>query len=391
MTPIQHSLPDGSYINETLLIQHAVPSGSYVNEDVSASPPPAVAATFARRKHSVAPTTVPNWFYLRRKRGTIALPPPPPPPPGPIPYSNRNRYYFTKPLVPAQLRPPKAKRAGLGSVPVLVPSMFIDGFVREILVANVGSDLKVTGLVREVLVNNTTPLVVDGLVREILGAFVPPQSAIPVFPTLPYMFPLKLTPTMNTIIGESTSAREVRIAMQGLPLWEIELPFDELRDQDQNIVDFAYMAGYTQYMQLVQLWLSMYGQAGVFAFDAPWDNSRENQAIGTGDGTNYVFTIYRTWGQAPQDAVEPIGQINEVFNVSVDGVPVDPSQYFVLRNKIYFIANGFVFPPAANAVITMTFSFYYVCRFVENNQDFEQFSQGRWTVPSLKFQSVYWP
>lgn len=329
-----------------------------------------------------------NWSYVR-KRFARSLTAFPAPSVAKFAYSNRNKYYFTKPSIPEQLKIPKAKRLTLSNTPPIKNSVFFTGVVREVLVSSLGV-VAMDLMVREVLVQNTTPVVFDGIVREVLGSFIPQQSPIPVFPLLPYTFPIKVTPMMMTVIGASTSDREVRIPMQQLPLWQIELPFDELRDQTQNTTP-GPMVGFTQYMQLVELWLSMYGQAGVFAFDAPWDNSREDQIIGLGDGHQYIFTIVRTWGQDPAFVTEPIGMINEVFDVSINGATVDPSTYYVERNKIFFISDGFVHPPVADATITMTFSFYYACRFTDNNQDFEEFSSGRWTVGGLKFQSVYWP
>src|SRR5262249_14556613 len=150
--------------------------------------------------------------------------------------------------------------------------------------------------------------------------------------------------------------------------------------------------GFTQYQQLVQFWLSMYGQAQLFAFDCPWDDSRANQQIGVGDGSTFIFTIYRTWGLGATATLQPIGLINTVFSVEVNGTPISTSQYQLNRNKIEFIGpTGQALPPGDGVVITMTFSFYYLCQFVEDEQDFEEFARNRWRVPSLKFQAVDWP
>ena len=101
---------------------------------------------------------------------------------------------------------------------------------------------------------------------------------------------------MDTIIGTTKSLREMRVPQRLFPLWDIELLFQELRDKTQNQSIYVPFASFRQYEDLVQLWLMMYGQTGVFAFDCPWDDSRLLQPIGTGDGSTYIFTIYRTWG-----------------------------------------------------------------------------------------------
>lgn len=215
---------------------------------------------------------------------------------------------------------------------------------------------------------------------------------IPIFPTVPQGFPIKVSPKFGTIIGTTKSLREMRVAKSTTPIWDFELVFEELKDQTQNQTPYAPFVGQTQYMQLVQLWLNMYGQANVFAFDAPWDDSRTLQKIGTGDGSSYVFTLYRTWGIAPNSILEAIGVINTISLVQVNGVTISSANYYAVRNKIYFQdSSGVLHPPGNGLSINVTMSYYYLCKFVEDEQDFEEFSKNRWRVPSLKFQSVQWP
>lgn len=215
---------------------------------------------------------------------------------------------------------------------------------------------------------------------------------IPVFPVLPQGFPVKLKSKFGTIVGTTKSLREMRAPKNTLPIWEFEIVFEELRDQTQNQTPYAPFAGFTQYMQLVQLWLNMYGQANNFAFDAPWDNSRASQQIGVGDGTTTIFPIYSTWGIAPNSILQPIGVINTITEVRVSGVLIPSAHYFANRNKLYFQDSlGNTYPPGAGFPITMTMTYYYLCKFVEDEQDFEEFGKNRWRVPSLKFESVIWP
>lgn len=267
--------------------------------------------------------------------------------------------------------------------------------IAEVLVARTttpANQIVFQGVVRELLTRNTVSVKFDGVVREILASNVPPPAPIPVFPVLPVGFPTKLTPIMDTIVGQVKSLREMRGAQRTFPLWELELLFEELRDQTQNQTAYAPLATYVEYMTLVQTWLAMYGQTNVFAFDAPWDDSRLLQQIGFGDGSNYVFTAYRTWGAGAASLLEPVGMIDAITQIKVGGVVVPPTQYMFIRNKIYFQdSTGKIYPPASGAAITVTFSFYYLCRFVSDSQQFEEFMKNRYTVPSLKFRSVYWP
>lgn len=275
------------------------------------------------------------------------------------------------------------------------------GLVREALYTSEGAQaVTFAGLVRSSLASaalGVSQLIFSGLVREILALDVPNAGPVPVFgpidvfPTLPRGFPIKVTPTMDTIVGTTKSLREMRVPQRLVPLWDIEILFEGLKDQTQNQVPYTPFAGFDQYEEIVQTWLMMYGQTNVFAFDCPWDNSRLDQQIGVGDGVTHLFTIYRTWGIAPNATLAPIGVINQTLNVSVNGVTVSPTLYYTSGNRLYFVsADGQFHPPVAGGVITMTFTFYYLCRFLEDEQDFEEFSKNRWTVPSLKFRAVSW-
>ena len=300
---------------------------------------------------------------------------------------------------------------GLVSSEVLVgvgsgtPLRLFYGLVRETL-ENGGSsqDLLFDALQRASLISASSSsgatLNFDGIVRETLVGqshnftnivIQTAYGSVPIFPTLPEGFPIKVSPVMDTTIGTTKSLREMRVAQQQFPLWDIEILFEELVDQTQNQVPYSPFVGYQQYMQLVQTWLMMYGQANVFGFDCPWDDSRQDQLIGVGDGSSYVFQIYRTWGTGANATTTPVGLVNAVVNVKVNNVVVNSGHYYIERDKIYFIDSlGFVYPPGNGLDITMTFSYYYLCRFVEDEQDFEEFSKDRWTVSSLKFRAVIW-
>lgn len=215
---------------------------------------------------------------------------------------------------------------------------------------------------------------------------------IPIFPTLPIGFPLKMSPVLDTIVGTTKSLREMRVAQRRFPLWDFEILFEELRDQTQNQTPYAPFAGYQQFETLVQTWLMMYGQTNVFAFDCPWDDSRSNQFIANGDGSTVSFPIVRTWGVGSTATLQPVGIVNSVTQVQVNGVTVPSSNYYINRNTIVFQdSGGGNHPPGNGLAITMTFSYYYLCRFVEDEQDYEEFAKNRWSVKSLKFRSVYWP
>jgi hypothetical protein len=178
----------------------------------------------------------------------------------------------------------------------------------------------------------------------------------------------------------------MRVQQQASPVWDIEILFEELLDQTQNQGYFPPFIGYADYTTLVSFWLQMYGQTALFAFDCPWDHSRTDQYVATGDGSTVGFRVYRNWGTGTVATAEPVGMIGTIVNVKFDGSIQDPVGYSTTRSFINFTT-----APPNGTVITMTFYYYYICRFVEDEQSFEEFSKNRWTVPSLKFRAVYWP
>jgi len=203
---------------------------------------------------------------------------------------------------------------------------------------------------------------------------------------LPYGFPIKIRPTFKTTIGVVSSGREVRWGNQTQGLWEIELLFEVLRDQTQNQTVYSENANITNYMQLCQFFLMNYGQLGVFLFDAFWDNSRTAQPIGTGDGVTTEFTAIRTWGVSGGYLNEYVGAINNITEVTLDGNMTGTDTYTFSGNTLIFNT-----PPANDVAIAMTFSFYYLCSFITDAQDFEEFYKNIWQVGSLKFRSIPWP
>jgi len=298
----------------------------------------------------------------------------------------------------------------------MTASVEIGGLVRQGLAA--GAGLQVGGLVREVLCSQTVVygVVVGGLVREVLALYLPPSTApgaedyavtvdasgpipvlnvppstMPILPAPPPGFPVKVSLVLDTIVGTTKSLREMRAPQQIYPIFDIEILYEELKDQTQNESAYAPFSGYTQYQQVLQDWLFMYGQTGVFGFDCPWDNSRENQYFGTGDGVTWAFNVYYTFGQGAQALLLPVGMLNQVAAVYINGTEVDPSRYYVTRNKIVFQpTDAEPLPPASGATLTATFTFYYLCRFVADEQDTEEFAKNRWTIGSLKMRASPW-
>ena len=206
---------------------------------------------------------------------------------------------------------------------------------------------------------------------------------IPVFPTLPVGFPVVVKPTFANISGSIPSGRSMRAPQQTLPIWEFELNFESLRDQTQNSQPFLPLAGFTDFTKLSQVFIANIGQYGKFLFDAWWDDSRLDQPIALGDGTSTRFLMVRTWGYGLIQFTEPVGSVNVITNVKINGTVQDPSTYFITSNNVLVFRSA----PANGVTITSTFSYYYLCQFSEDMQDYSEFMKNRWTA-KIKFRSV---
>ncbi len=198
-------------------------------------------------------------------------------------------------------------------------------------------------------------------------------------------------PTFKTLIQSPKSGREVTRFQQIYPLWEFELTFEILRDQTQNQIPFPPVRGFTDLQTLSAFWIELGPQFGLFAYEDPTDFTKVGQLIGIGDGVTSVFNIVRTFGTGAFYTIdEPIGildiRIGHTLVVYINGsVLTQPGNWWIGESlrTIHFSA-----PPSPDWVITMDFDFFYLCRFIDDALEMEEFMTGRWTIKSLKFRSV---
>jgi hypothetical protein len=206
----------------------------------------------------------------------------------------------------------------------------------------------------------------------------------PIFPVLPgFGYSVHKRPTWATIEFMAVSGRRVSSPQQALPLWEIEVTFEFLRDQTQNQVPWQQYPGKHEFQAISELFLACAGKYGQFFFTDPTDFSRTGQIIATGDGVTTVFTVPRTWGSGVLQITEPVGSINTLQNVYLNGVVQPSSAFSFAGNQLTFLS-----PPAGGVVITADFTFYYLCQFLEDQHDYEEFMANLWTLKSCKMRSV---
>ena len=190
-----------------------------------------------------------------------------------------------------------------------------------------------------------------------------------VFPTLAGLgWSVLKRPTFSTRVSKRTSGREVRAANYVYPLYQFELTYEILRAD----------AAYQELQQLMGFFLARQGQFDTFLFQDPTDCLVASQVIGVGDGTTTAFTLVRDLG----GWIEPIGAAANTPAVTVGGVPT--TGWTIAGNVLSFTS-----PPAAGATIQVAnLQFYFVCRFMDDVHEYENFMDQLWGLKSCKFTSV---
>ena len=204
-----------------------------------------------------------------------------------------------------------------------------------------------------------------------MGVVLRPPNSLPFFPGQGWS--VHRRPTFDTIVAPHPSGSEVRLALWQNALWEFELSYDALASND------AYPGVWTNTLQtLMGFYLARGGARGSFLFIDPDFNSMAGQGIGAGDGTTVAFAFVRTFG----GQIEPVGWVTNVTAIYLDGVAT-PAGWTVSGNTITFAA-----APASGVVVSADFTYGFVCRFLEDTLDFEQFMDNLWLMKSLKFRQV---
>jgi hypothetical protein len=195
------------------------------------------------------------------------------------------------------------------------------------------------------------------------------------FPALPGQgWTVHKKPTFSTLVANHVSGREVRDSLWQYPLWEFELAFDALASDSASYPGI----GAQSLQSLMGLFLQCQGQFGTFLYVDPTDNAVVDQGVGIGDGVTTNFTMGRSLG----GFTEPVGWVTTLTNVKINGT-VRSGPTVTTPNTLALGA-----APAAGAIVTASFSYAFLCRFLEDSNDFEQFMQNLWAVQSLKFRSV---
>ena len=158
------------------------------------------------------------------------------------------------------------------------------------------------------------------------------------FPLVPD-FVFEPADKFRTLISEMESGKEQRRTM-----WSSGLAQFTVRKRFVSTADIQSLRSFFKARQ---------GAYDLFWFDNPDDNQVTEEAVGIGNGAAMVFNL----------AKYPV-QTGASFSFKVNSVPVSAA---LSNDNVNFRGNvTFAAPPASGAVITGTYKFYYIVRFLED-------------------------
>jgi uncharacterized protein (TIGR02217 family) len=190
-----------------------------------------------------------------------------------------------------------------------------------------------------------------------------------VFPTLAGLqWNYKIKPSFNTKVQRAVSGRELRAAFQAYPLWQLELGYEFLFDQNLG-TDFDTLTGF---------FLARKGQFDSFLITVGTDSTVTAMQFGIGNGTTAAFQLTRDFGANGNVFTEPVMNLNGTPSIYVNGVLTTPS-LISATGVVTFSA-----PPAAAAVLTWTGAYYWRVRFLQDIAEFDLFMANVFQLQKLE-------
>lgn len=192
-----------------------------------------------------------------------------------------------------------------------------------------------------------------------------------VYPVLPGItFPYTRAPGWRTGLQEAVSGKESTIGYRQYPKIRWELQYELLRD---NVTPSELKA-------LVGLFNACHGRFDSFLYTDPDFSSVTTENFGTGNGTQTAFQLIATYqnsgGPGAPERIQNLNGSPSIFKAGVLQTIV--TNYTLGATGIV----TFVSPPAGAAALTWTGSFYYRCRFDEDELVPLKFMDRWWEMPA---------
>lgn len=217
--------------------------------------------------------------------------------------------------------------------------------------------------------------------------------ALPLFPSLRgIQYPTEKIFKLDTIVQMSQSGHEVRLPNWTQARYQWRLPYGYLPNYfapndpttqnpvqwPQDSLDLQTLAGFYELML---------GQGNVFRFFDPTDyttspnlSSPTPSAIGIGDGVTTAFQLARVWAGMPHF-------VYAVNSTTVQGAPKIYINNSLQSGGSYSIGTTgvvtFNSAPSFGSSITADFSFYFVCRFATDENDWINSAGPFWETKDI--------
>ena len=180
------------------------------------------------------------------------------------------------------------------------------------------------------------------------------------------------SPKWSSIVQRSASGKETAMAMWSYPQWNYELTYELLRSGSP--AEFQALAGFFN---------ARLGRFDSFLYEDPDDCSITGQALGGGDGSNKKFQLARSFG----GFIEPMFAPKLVSAVYLNGVPASGwtvSNWGTAAPGVITFATA----PSSGVIVSATFTYYFPCRFADDQIDFNKFLSQMWNAQSVKFYTL---
>lgn len=184
------------------------------------------------------------------------------------------------------------------------------------------------------------------------------------------------TPFFKTGVQTAVSGKESRLAYMVYPLHYFELKYEWLDDRIAT----------SHLKALAGLFMQMQGRADTFLFTDPAFSSVTDYQFGTGNGSTTAFQLFAAWQNSGGPGYpELVQNLNGAPTIKKAGVTqTTPANYTLGATGIVTFTSA----PAAAAALTWTGSFYYRCRFDDDQMPLTQFMDKWWTTKTIKLRTI---
>lgn len=197
---------------------------------------------------------------------------------------------------------------------------------------------------------------------------------------------IKKTPIFNTKIQTSVNFAELRASFAGSPVYEMSMTFSMLRGLDRTDIADTNQYPESEVATLMGFYASRLGRWDSWLLYEPNDNTipvAAPQIFGVGDGGISVFQLTRTLGSWFTERVA--APADGSVRIWIDGIEKFNPTHWTGGTLATKGVVTFVTPPGAGLYLTWSGSYYFRCRFTEDQMEFNQFMYQLWETQEIKF------